>query len=183
MCRGNDKDRRASRRLSGDRCFQSSAELERELLGVRSELDEIVRSSRSADPFHVRTVEATLHRVGGEIGRGSGFTLQSSIDGLEDRLTRIPRAREERRLGGLSSAGRQQAQRPTSVALLKKFRCSGNAPNWGVTTREGDLVIGSQDRANKGRAQSHRTAFVIGLMKYCRRHDIPHPVSLFWTRH
>jgi hypothetical protein len=53
-------------------------------------------------------------------------------------------------------------------------------PNLGTVsfdTEKGDLVIGDQDRANKGKGYRAVTyaAFTIGLMKYCRLKNIPHP--------
>ena len=44
-------------------------------------------------------------------------------------------------------------------------------------TEKQDLVIGGQDRANKGKGYRAITyaAFTIGLMKYCRQNSIPHP--------
>jgi hypothetical protein len=44
-------------------------------------------------------------------------------------------------------------------------------------TIKADLVIGDQDRGNKGKGYRAVTyaAFAIGLMKYCRAKDIPHP--------
>lgn len=53
-------------------------------------------------------------------------------------------------------------------------------PDLGVVafdTDKGDLVIGGQDRANKGKGYRAITyaAFAIGLMKYCRLKSIPHP--------
>lgn len=53
-------------------------------------------------------------------------------------------------------------------------------PNLGAVSfdsTKGDLVIGGQDRANKGKGYRALTyaAFTIGLMKYCRQKSIPHP--------
>jgi hypothetical protein len=53
-------------------------------------------------------------------------------------------------------------------------------PNLGTVSfdsSKADLVIGGQDRANKGKGYRALTyaAFTIGLMKYCRMKNIPHP--------
>ena len=57
-----------------------------------------------------------------------------------------------------------------------KYPLKGNV-SFDADPKKFDLVIGDQDRGSMGkgyRAITH-AAFIIGLMRYCRRENIPHP--------
>lgn len=106
--------------------------------------------------------------------------LKTTIKTLEDRLALIEVARTQR-IPRSSFANRAT----TSVAfefcqIVETILRSWNYPNLGTVsfdTDKGDLVIGGQDRADKGKGYRAVTyaAFAIGLMKYCRLKNIPHP--------
>jgi hypothetical protein len=109
-----------------------------------------------------------------------GETLRTTIRSLEERLEGVHKARTER-----PAKVSFENRATTSVAfefcrVVEEILRAWKYPNLGTVsfdTDKADLVIGGQDRANKGKGYRAITyaAFVIGLMKYCRIKDIPHP--------
>ncbi len=109
-----------------------------------------------------------------------GETVRAMTQSLEERLERINLARSAP-IARTSFENRAS----TSIAfefckvvedILKAWKFP-NLDSVSFDTDKGDLVIGGQDRANKGKGYRAITyaAFVIGIMKYCRMKAIPHP--------
>lgn len=106
--------------------------------------------------------------------------LKANTRSLQDRLDRIKQARGEK-----VPRSSFEPRASTSVAfefckVVEDILRAWRFPNLGTVsfdTEKGDLVIGDQDRANKGKGYRAVTyaAFTIGLMKYCRLKNIPHP--------
>lgn len=106
--------------------------------------------------------------------------LKATTQSLEERLARIEIARNEK-----VARTSFEPRATTSVAfefcqVVEGILRAWKYPNLGTVsfdTDKGDLVIGAQDRANKGKGYRAVTyaAFAIGVMKYCRLKQIPHP--------
>ena len=109
-----------------------------------------------------------------------GEILYANVRGLEERLERIrltrtrktPRAAFENR--ATTGAAFEFCQ------VIEEILRAWRYPELGTVsfdTDKADLVIGGQDRTNKGKGYRAITyaAFAVGLMKYCRRKGIAHP--------
>jgi hypothetical protein len=107
-------------------------------------------------------------------------TLQNIISDLEKRLASIQKAKKEK-IVKITFENRATTSRASEFCqVVKEILVAWKYPELrDVTfdTEKTDLVINGQDRANKGKGYRALTyaAFVIGLMKYCRIKDIPHP--------
>ena len=157
------------------------AQLHGELARLNSQLSDLERQLERVLAPSVKTVQSTLDTlVKSRSTVAQGLTLQSTIDGLQRRLTQIAALRQ-------TKPGRRAFERRTTTSATTEF-CriveellqAWKYPNLGRVTfdpQKGDLVIGGQDRANKGKGHRAITyaAFTIGLMKYCRAQGLPHP--------
>ena len=109
-----------------------------------------------------------------------GEVIRATTQSLEERLARIASARSTK-----VARSSFEPRASTSVAfefckVVEDILRAWKYPNLGTVsfdTDKGDLVIGGQDRANKGKGYRAVTyaAFAIGVMKYCRLKQIPHP--------
>jgi hypothetical protein len=108
--------------------------------------------------------------------------LQLDINELKNRIAGIEVIRKKRipKSNGDSNIGTARAAKFCQVVqeTLKswKYPLQGNVA-FDPDAKKFDIVIGDQDRGSMGkgyRAITH-AAFVIGLMRYCRREGIPHP--------
>ncbi|MCI0564804.1 MAG: hypothetical protein MN733_40575 [Nitrososphaera sp.] len=121
-----------------------------------------------------------LIRVKTEVSKAAD--LQAEIAEIHDRLKGIDAARKKKtpKTSNSPTVGTAGAARFCAVVqellLAWKYPLSGNVA-FDPDAKRFDIVIGDQDRGSMGkgyRAITH-AAFVIGLMKYCRRENIPHP--------
>jgi hypothetical protein len=109
-----------------------------------------------------------------------GRTLEGMIQGLDERLSRIRQARDTRPPRATFENRATTSVATEFCAVVGDVLRSWRYPNLGsitFDTEKADLVIGGEDRANKGKGYRAITyaAFVIGMMKYCRIKGIPHP--------
>jgi AAA domain len=158
-----------------------SEEIRTHLSRIAEELAEIERRLEGILMPSVMRVEGDLQAlVKSRTVLEQAVTLDSTIRGLEMRLTTIAFLREQ-------GVARPSFDRRTTTSAASEFcetveelLTAWRYPNLGRVSfdpEKVDLVIGGQDRANKGKGYRAITyaAFVIGLMKYCRSQGIPHP--------
>jgi hypothetical protein len=148
---------------------------------LATDLQKLDGRLRSVLTPQVRTVEADLRSmIQRRTQLAQGEVLRSAAKGLEDRLERIRTARSEK-----IPKSSFENRATTSIAfefcqVVEGILRAWKYPDLGAIsfdTTKADLVIGGQDRANKGKGYRAVTyaAFAIGLMKYCRAKNIPHP--------
>ena len=121
-----------------------------------------------------------LIKLKGSVARAAD--LQTEIEGLNLRLTEIEDARKAKKpktnpTGSLGTAKAAKFCEVVQETLRAwKYPMKGHV-SFDADPQKFDLVIGDQDRGSMGkgyRAITH-AAFVIGLMRYCRQENIPHP--------
>ncbi len=149
-------------------------EVDGSMVGIEAKLQLLVSPAKRSDQAYLQEImqkHASLAQV---------QSLGTTIASLEARLDRIRKARVER-VAKVTFENRAT----TSVAfefckVVEEVLRAWKYPNLGTVsfdTDKADLVIGGQDRANKGKGYRAITyaAFAIGLMRYCRLKNIPHP--------
>jgi len=120
-----------------------------------------------------------LVKLRGDVGKA--VYLESEINDLNSRLAAIEAARKSKpEKTNATSIGVAHAARFCEViqATLNawKYPLNGNVA-FDPDQKKFDIVVGNQDRGSMGkgyRAITH-AAFVISLMRYCRKEGIPHP--------
>jgi hypothetical protein len=109
-----------------------------------------------------------------------GVSIQATILDLENRLSRIRQAQNERVPRPTFEPRATTSSASEFCKVVEEILGAWNYPELGTVafdTDKCDLVIGGKDRANTGkgyRAITH-AAFTIGIMKYCRQKGLPHP--------
>jgi len=180
-----------------DKLLQLAAELQKAVSDMQQENsaldDEIKRLARLLaetdeklkEILHPQSSRADhglkeLIRLKTEVSKAAD--LQAEIADIHERLNGIEAARKKKtpKPSNTSTVGTAGAARFCAVIqellLAWKYPLSGNVA-FDPDAKKFDIVIGEQDRGSMGkgyRAITH-AAFVIGLMKYCRRENIPHP--------
>jgi len=128
-----------------------------------------------------RTAQTELHNlVQARTSIARAESLDSSLHLLQQQLEQVQEAKK-------AKVPRQSFEKRATTSVASEF-CkvvesilkAWKYPELGTVsfdTEKGDLVIGGQDRATKGKGYRGLTyaAFTIGLMKYCRAKSIPHP--------
>lgn len=151
----------------------SLRDLENELTRIDNQLQEVLAP-------HVRVAQSQLQAL-----------IQQRVNLAGEEASRASLVALERRLALAKSTHATPA--PTSnfterattssafdfCAVVEEILRAWKYPNLGTVSfdsAKADLVIGGQDRANKGKGYRALTyaAFTIGLMKYCRMKNIPH---------
>ena len=151
-------------------------EAERGLKQIEHDLTEKLKPQSS----RADTGLSELIRLKGNVARA--LDLQVEIANLNQRLQDIESAKKSKKpkinptgnIGTAKAARFCEAVQETLIAW--KYPLKGNV-SFDADPRRFDLVLGDQDRGSMGkgyRAITH-AAFVIGLMRYCRRENIPHP--------
>lgn len=107
-------------------------------------------------------------------------TLQATIAALQGKLTTVQNAQAQRVARPSFESRATTSSTSEFCKVVEDILRAWKYPDLGTVsfdTARGDLVIGGQDRANKGKGYRALTyaAFTIGLMKYCRLKSIPHP--------
>lgn len=100
-------------------------------------------------------------------------SLEQRLQGItEQRQTKLPKVTFDNRAS--TSAASDFCKCVEELLKAWKYPRLGTVS---FDSEKGDIVIGGQDRANKGKGYRAITyaAFAIGLMKYCRSKEIPHP--------
>ncbi|MBX3401594.1 MAG: hypothetical protein KF873_22925 [Gemmataceae bacterium] len=107
-------------------------------------------------------------------------TLQTTVVALQQRLDTVRAAQAQRVARPVFENRTSTSSASEFCKVVEEILRAWKYPDLGAVafdTEKGDLVIGGQDRANKGKGYRAITyaAFAIGLMKYCRQKSIPHP--------
>jgi len=154
----------------------STAEAEGGLRQIEHDLTEKLKPQSSQADLGL----TELIRLKGNVARA--VDLQIEIANLNQRLNDIGLAKKAKKaktnptgnIGTAKAARFCESVQETLAAW--KYPLKGNV-SFDADPKKYDLVIGDQDRGSMGkgyRAITH-AAFVIGLMRYCRRENIPHP--------
>jgi hypothetical protein len=161
-------------------------EQERNLTAIQTLEGKLSESQRQID--NTLQPQSSRADVGlGELIRlktevSKALEIQVEIGELEKRIQEIDGARKQKipKSNGISNIGTARAAKFCAVVqeILQswKYPLNGNVA-FDPEAQKFDIVIGDQDRGSMGkgyRAITH-AAFLIGLMRYCRREGIPHP--------
>jgi hypothetical protein len=149
-------------------------EIDGQMLEIDGQLQELVSPTK-------RSEQADLHElVQKRTSMAQVESLRTAIASLQSRLERVALARKEK-----GDKVKFENRATTSVTtefckVIEGILRAWKYPNLGTVsfdTDKADLVIGGQDRVNKGKGYRAITyaAFIIGLMRYCRAKNIPHP--------
>ncbi|MCE9531618.1 MAG: AAA family ATPase [Planctomycetes bacterium] len=148
--------------------------IEGEMKSINGELQRLIAPTNRVQQFDLPLL------IEKRTSLAKADTIRASIRSLELRRDNIKTALDEK------PAKTSFDTRVTTSAAFEFCKVvEGILKEWkypdlgtvSLDTEKGDLVIGGQDRANKGKGYRAVTyaAFAIGLMKYCRMKDIPHP--------
>lgn len=163
-------------------------DFEREAAGVQARIETleaslttIDRELRSVLVPGTRTAQAELQSLmKTRTAVAQASTLQATVTALQDRLTAVRAAQSQRVARPVFESRTSTSAASEFCTVVEDILRAWEYPDLGSVafdTDKGDLVIGGQDRANKGKGYRAITyaAFAIGLMKYCRLKSIPHP--------
>ncbi|MBN9519245.1 hypothetical protein J0H58_12105 [bacterium] len=163
-------------------------DFEREAAAVQARIDAqeaslstIDRELRSVLVPGVRTAQSELQSLlKTRTAVAQAATLQTTVTALQDRLNAVRAAQSQRVARPVFESRTSTSVASEFCAVVEDILRAWKYPDLGSVafdTEKGDLVIGGQDRANKGKGYRAITyaAFAIGLMKYCRLKSIPHP--------
>jgi hypothetical protein len=154
----------------------SIAEAEGELKQIEHDLTEKLKPQSSQADLGL----TELIRLKGSVTRA--VDIEAEIANLNQRLNEIGLAKKAKKAkttptGNIGTAKAARFCETVQETLTAwKYPLKGNV-SFDADPKKFDLVLGDQDRASMGkgyRAITH-AAFVIGLMRYCRRENIPHP--------
>lgn len=163
-------------------------DFEREASAVRDRievldtaLNTIDRELRSVLVPGTRTAQAELQSLLTTRTRvAQASTLQATVAALQGRLNAVRAAQSRRVTRPVFESRASTSSTSEFCRVVEDILRAWKYPDLrsvAFDTDKGDLVIGGQDRANKGkgyRAIAY-AAFAVGLMKYCRQKSIPHP--------
>lgn len=167
---------------------QAIADFEREAEDIRSRvrsletsLSELQRELQAVLVPSTKTAQGDLQellRTRTVVAQAT--TLQATITALQERLTAVQTAQAQRVSRPVFESRATTSSTSEFCKVVEDILREWKYPELGAVsfdTVKGDLVIGGQDRANKGKGYRALTyaAFTIGLMKYCRMKSIPHP--------
>lgn len=148
---------------------------------LEASLATIDRNSRSVLVPGTRTAQAELQSLlKTRTTVAQAATLQATVTALQGRLAAVQAAQSQRVARPVFESRASTSVASEFCTVVEGILRGWQYPDLGSVafdTDKGDLVIGGQDRANKGKGYRAITyaAFVIGLMKYCRLKSIPHP--------
>ncbi|MGL6076775.1 MAG: hypothetical protein ACRC8S_21695 [Fimbriiglobus sp.] len=167
---------------------EAIADFEREAEGIRSRvqiletsLGDLDRELQAVLVPSTRTAQVDLQellRTRTVVAQAT--TLQTTITSLQERLTAVQAAQAQRVTRPVFESRATTSSTSEFCKVVEDILREWKYPDLGTVsfdTVKGDLVIGGQDRANKGKGYRALTyaAFTIGLMKFCRLKSIPHP--------
>jgi hypothetical protein len=164
------------------------ADAEAELGTVAGQVEEIERESQQVSATIKETLAPATGVAQSELSTlvktrttvAQGMTLLQTVKQLEERLDAIRAAQKERIPKPVFEPRATTSSASEFCKVVEEILSEWNYPALGTVafdTDKCDLVIGGKDRANTGKGYRAITyaAFVIGLMKYCRKKSIPHP--------
>jgi len=167
---------------------EAISDFERETAGIQSriqtldtslkELDRELRATLVPTTKTAQTDLQVLLRTRTVVAQAA--TLQATITALQEKLTAVQMALAQRVARPTFESRATTSSTSEFCKVVEEILKAWKYPDLGTVsfdTAKGDLVIGGQDRANKGKGYRALTyaAFTIGLMKYCRLKGIPHP--------
>ena len=162
-------------------CKSQSDTLRPRLEEVAGRLQAIETQFRQTLLPSVRTAQAELQSaIQLRTTLAQAESLKATIESLEERLTAIQQQRKAK-LPKLEFDNRASTSAAFEFCkVVEELLKAWKYPRLGTVAFDSDkcdLVIGGQDRGNKGKGYRAVTyaAFAIGLMKYCRSKGIPHP--------
>ncbi|MFM9965547.1 MAG: AAA family ATPase [Planctomycetaceae bacterium] len=157
------------------------AEARRRMEGVTSRLRGIDSQFERTLLPSVRTAQVELQTViQKRTALAQAESMKSTVESLEQRLQGITNLRQAK-TPKLTFDNRASTSAASEFCkVVEDLLAAWKYPRLGTVALDSDkcdLVIGGQDRANKGKGYRAVTyaAFTIGLMKYCRSKGIPHP--------
>ncbi len=163
-------------------------DFERDAAAVRDRIEVLVASLATIDrdlrtvlvpsTKAVQTELQSLLRTRTAVAQAA--TLQATVVALQQRLASVRTALSQRVARPVFESRTSTSTASEFCKVVEGILGAWKYPDLGAVafdTDKGDLVIGGQDRANKGKGYRAITyaAFAIGLMKYCRQKSIPHP--------
>lgn len=155
-------------------CQEQVEESRKRLLELEDQLQMVVSPK-------ARTVEMQLQElVKQRTVAAQGEMLLTTIQSLRERLDYIQQSRKERIQKEAFESRVTTAAASDFCQVVEEILGAWKYPDLGPVSFDNDkadIVIGNQDRTNKGKGYRAITyaAFTIGLMKYCRKKGIPHP--------
>lgn len=167
---------------------EAISDFEREVAGIQSRIQTLDTSLRELDRELRAVLVPTTKTAQADLQEllktrtvvAQAATIQGTIAALQEKLTAVQTAQAQRI--ARPTFGNRATTSSTSefCKVVEEILKAWKYPALGTVsfdTVKGDLVIGGQDRANKGKGYRALTyaAFTIGLMKYCRFKSIPHP--------
>ena len=135
---------------------------------------------RSLAPSAQSTQEELQAAIDKRTALAQAESIRSTVENLELRLQGLVQERKTK-LPKLVFENRASTSAAFEFCkVVEGLLAAWKYPRLGTVSFDSDgcdLVIGGQDRANKGKGYRAVTyaAFTIGLMKYCREKGIPHP--------
>jgi hypothetical protein len=152
--------------------FLQSAE--QELAGIEERLHSVLQPSAITAKTELQQLIQTRTTL------AQGATLHANILDLEERLKQIEQAQSEKVSKPIFAPRATTSSASEFCKVVEEILRAWKYPDAGTVafdTDKSDLVIAGKDRANTGKGYRAITyaAFTIGLMKYCRLKNIPHP--------
>lgn len=148
--------------------------VQKELEGIEERLHAVLQPS-------TRTVKTELQQLVQSRTRiAHAATLHANILDLEERMRLIEKAQSEKVSKPVFEPRVTTSSASDFCNVVEDILRTWKYPDAGTVvfdTDKSDLVIAGKDRANAGKGYRAITyaAFTIGLMKYCRVKNIPHP--------
>jgi hypothetical protein len=158
-----------------------SVQLQRSLIDAENQLTRIDSQLQEVLAPRVRVAQSQLQSfIEQRVTLAGEEANRMNLLSLEQRLAR---AKSTRSIPAPVSSFNERATTSSTFdfcIVIEGILRAWKYPNLGTVSfdsSKADLVIGGQDRANKGKGYRALTyaAFTIGLMKYCRMKNIPHP--------
>jgi hypothetical protein len=158
-------------------------EINQQIVEGENNINDIIEQlARILQPQSIRADKGLteLIRLRTDVSRASDLLVE--IKDFQARIQVITAARKQKLPKSNSAANLGTARAANFCAVIQetlkawKYPLAGNV-SFDPSEKRFDIVIGDQDRGSMGkgyRAITH-AAFVISLMKYCRRENIPHP--------
>lgn len=145
-----------------------------ELTEIEDRLHAVLQPSTSTAKTELQQLVLTRTRI------AQAATLHTNILDLEERLSQVGQAQSEKVSKPVFEPRATTSSASEFCKVVEDILRAWKYPDAGTVafdTDKNDLVIAGKDRANTGKGYRAITyaAFTIGLMKYCRLKNIPHP--------
>lgn len=148
--------------------------VQQELIGIENRLHAVLQPSTSTAKTELQQLVQTRTKV------AQASALHANILDMEERLRLIEQAQSEKVPKPVFVPRATTSAASEFCKVVEEILRAWKYPDAGTVafdTEKSDLVIAGKDRANTGKGYRAITyaAFTIGLMKYCRMKNIPHP--------